>query len=299
MFPDEFDYYQADSVAEARDLLAEHAGAEVELLAGGHSLIPTMKSGLASPDILIDISGIDDLRGIEWGDDGVTVGATTTYAEFLDAEAVADVAPAFYDAVEHVGDRQVKNRGTIGGNLAHADPAADLPGAALAADAEITILGDDGERTVPADEFFLGMYMTDVGMEEIVTSVTLSGPSDRVTGAYAKKASPSSGYAIVGVAVRLELAEGEITRARVGANGALDHGVRLEPVEDRLTGATPGTDGLAEEAGAVALEAVDESRLMSDSQASAEFRGALLETYTTRAIADALERARANASTAD
>jgi carbon-monoxide dehydrogenase medium subunit len=287
MFPDQFDYHRASSVAEARELMREFSDDEVELLAGGHSLIPTMKSGLASPDILIDISQIDELSGITTEEDRISVGAVTRYADMLESDDLREAAPSFYEAVEHVGDRQVRNRGTVGGNLAHADPAADLPGAALAADASVTVVGDDGSRTIPGDDLFLGMYMTDVGPEEILTEVTFPRVDADVRGAYAKKASPSSGYAMVGVAVRLEVHDDEIQRARVGASGVLDHGVRLEPVEDLLTG-QPLTPDLAGSAGEAALDDIDESLLLSDAQASAEFRGALLETYTERAVAAAL-----------
>lgn len=289
MFPDQFDYHRAASVSDARDLMREFADEEVELLAGGHSLIPTMKSGLASPDVLIDISDVDELAGITVEDDQVRVGAVTRYADLLESDVLRETAPSFYEAVEQVGDRQVRNRGTIGGNLAHADPAADLPGAALAADASVKVVGEDGRRTVPADDLFLGMYMTDVGPEEILTEVTFPRVEASVRGAYAKKASPSSGYAMVGVAVRLEVEDEEIQRARVGASGVLDHGVRLEPVEAVLTGEHLTAD-LASPASEAALEDIDSSRLLSDAQASAEFRGALLETYTERAVAAATEQ---------
>lgn len=298
MFPDEFDYYRVDSVEETRDLLAEFADQEVELLAGGHSLIPTMKSGLASPDVLVDISEIDELTGVTLEDDVVRMGAVTRYTELLADDALQTAAPAFYSAVEHVGDRQVRNRGTVGGNLAHADPAADLPGAALAADATATIVGEEGERRVPADDLFLGMYMTDVGPDEILTEVTVPRVEANVAGAYAKKASPSSGYAMVGVAVRLETVDGDIDRARVGTSGVLDHGVRLETVEEVLTGASLSEADPAA-AGDVALESIEETMILSDAQASAEFRGALLETYTERAVETALENARPESTLAD
>lgn len=298
MFPEEFDYYRADSVEEARELLAEFTDEETELLAGGHSLIPTMKSGLASPDVLVDISEIDAMSGVRVEEEVVRMGAVTSYAELLEHEELKTAAPSFYSAVEHVGDRQVRNRGTVGGNLAHADPAADLPGAALAADATVTIVGEDGHRRVSAEELFLGMYMTDVGPDEILTDVTVPRVDANVAGTYAKKASPSSGYAMVGVAVRLETVENEIDRARVGASGVLDHGVRLEAVEDVLTGATL-LDADPTAAGNEALEGIDETMILSDAQASAEFRGALLETYTERAVETALEDARGQQATLD
>ncbi|MFB6104171.1 MAG: xanthine dehydrogenase family protein subunit M [Halobacteriaceae archaeon] len=287
MFPDEFDYHAPDTVAAARELVADADG-EVELLAGGHSLIPTMKSGLSSPDVLVDIGDIPALAGVTETEDALEIGATTTYADVLEDGRLASVAPAFAAAIESVGDRQVRNRGTVGGNLAHADPASDLPGAALAVDATVTVRGDDGERSVPADEFFLGMYMTAVDPGELVTTVSVPKRDERVVGAYQKKPSPSSGYAMVGVAVDLTVADAEIVSAGVGANGVMDHGVRLDPVEDALT-ATPVADVDPEAVGERATEELDTGLMMDDLQASAEFRAALLETYTERAVAEAID----------
>ncbi|PSQ65602.1 MAG: xanthine dehydrogenase family protein subunit M [Halobacteriales archaeon SW_9_67_24] len=217
MYPDEFDYYEAGSVGEALDLLNEHSGAEAELLAGGHSLLPAMKTGLSSPDVLIDISGIDAMQGIEADGDTLSIGAMTKYSDLTESDAVAEHAPALAEAVRQVGDVQVRNRGTIGGNLAHADPAADLPGAALASDAALVVEGPDGERSIPADDFFFGMYTPDVGPDELLTRVEVPS-ADGGVGAYAKKPSPSSGYAMVGVAALLDTDGGTVTSARVGAN---------------------------------------------------------------------------------
>ncbi len=289
MYPARFDYYEAGSVEEALDLLADHDDAETELLAGGHSLIPTMKSGLASPDVLIDLGGIDGLRGIERGDGTTSVGAMTPYADIAGDDALRDDCSVVSEAAQAVGDIQVRNRGTIGGNLAHADPASDLPAAALAADATVVVEGRDGERSVPADDFFLGMYTTDVGDDELVTRVELPH-ADGAGGAYVKKASPSSGYAMVGVAAVVEADGDEITGARVAANGALDHASRLEPVEEALVGEPLDADA-AEAAGEHATDDVEEWQLMDDLQASAEFRANLLRVYAGRAVAAAVERA--------
>ncbi|MDZ7702428.1 MAG: xanthine dehydrogenase family protein subunit M [Halobacteriales archaeon] len=290
MYPGRFDYVEATSVEEALDLLAEHADAETELLAGGHSLIPTMKSGLASPDVLIDLGGVDDLRGIEHGDGVTTIGAMTPYADIVDDAALREASTAFAEATAAVGDIQVRNRGTVGGNLAHADPASDLPGAALAADATVVVQGRDGERSVPAEEFFVGMYTTDVGEDELVTRVELPHQPAGAGGAYVKKPSPSSGYAMVGVAATVEADGGEITAARVAANGALDHASRLEPVESALVG-EPLDPDVAEAAGGHATDDVEEWQLLDDLQASGEFRGHLLEVFAARAIDAAIERA--------
>jgi carbon-monoxide dehydrogenase medium subunit len=294
MFPDEFDYYEADSVPDAVDLLDQHSGEETELLAGGHSLLPAMKSGLSSPDVLIDVSGIDALHGVDVEDGRLVIGAMTSYSDLLDVDAAHEHAPAFVDAVSQVGDEQVRNRGTVGGNLAHADPASDLPGAALASDATIVVEGPGGERPIPVDDYFFGMYMTALDPGEIVTRVEIPSGADAL-GAYAKKPSPSSGYAMVGVAALVETDGGTVTSARLGANGVLDHGVRLEAAEDALEGESLDDDAI-EAAARVATEGVDEAMMMSDLQASAEFRATLLEAYTKRALASATDRAAAPAA---
>jgi carbon-monoxide dehydrogenase medium subunit len=294
MYPDEFDYHEAETVAEAIDLLEEHAMAETELLAGGHSLLPAMKTGLSSPDVLIDIGGIDELHGVSVEDDTLVVGAMTRYSEFLDAEGAHEHAPAFAAAVEQVGDRQVRNRGTVGGNLAHADPASDLPGAALASDVTLVVQGPDGEREVAAEDFFFGMYATDVGPSELVTRVEIPSAAGAV-GTYAKKPSPSSGYAMVGVAALLEVDDGEVSSARVGASGAMDHGVRLEAVEDALVGESLDEEAIEAAAGHAADD-LDTAMMMDDLQASGEFRARLLEVYTERALTEAMDRVSAPAA---
>jgi carbon-monoxide dehydrogenase medium subunit len=283
MYPDEFDYRSPETVAEALDLLVEHP--EAEILAGGHSLLPTMKSGLASPDLLVDIGSVEGLQGIETDGDAVSIGALTTYATVADSETVRENVGVFAEAAHAVGDVQVRNRGTIGGNLAHADPASDLPAAALAADATMVVQGPDGERRVDADDFFFGMYATDVAEDELLTRVEFPARPD-AAGAYAKKPSPSSGYAMVGVAVSLSVDAGLVEDAGVAANGVMDHGVRLDPVEEALVGTTPDADSVAA-AAASAADDLDEMMMMDDLQASAEFRAQLLESYTERAIEEA------------
>jgi carbon-monoxide dehydrogenase medium subunit len=293
MYPDEFDYYEATSVSEAVDLLGDHTGEDVELLAGGHSLLPAMKSGLSSPDVLVDLSGVDALHGVRVAGDTLEIGAMTRYSDLIDAGAAHEHAPAFTAAVEQVGDEQVRNRGTVGGNLAHADPASDLPGAALASDATLVAEGPDGEREIHVDEYFFGMYATALGPNEILTRVEIPSAPDAV-GAYAKRASTSSGYAVVGVAALVETDGGTVTSARVGANGALDHGVRLEAVEDALVGERLDDDTISAAAD-VAADGLDTDLLLSDLQASAAYREQLLGVYTERALEAATERTAAAA----
>ena len=286
MYPAQFDYEKAGSVSEAIDAISGHPDAE--LIAGGHSLLPTMKSGLAEPEMLVDIGDIDELHGIEHHNGHTHIGAMTRYADVAEDNTLWEEAPVVAETTEMIGDRQVRNRGTVGGNIAHADPASDLPGAVLAADATVHIAGPDGERSVDADDFFHGMYATDVGEDELVTGVQV--PHEGTAGAYAKKPNPASGYALVGVAVRLTMDGDTVSDARIGANGVMDHGTRLGPAEDAVEGQALSGDSIGA-AGDAAGSSLDEYMVMEDQQASAEFRLQLLGAYTERALEAAGERA--------
>lgn len=293
MYPGKFDYYRADSVAEAIDLLKDHADEEVELLAGGHSLLPTMKTGLATPDVLIDIGHIDDLTGINGGDT-TSIGANTRYAEIAASDVAWETAPVVAEAAQAVGDIQVRNMGTLGGNLAHSDPAGDPPAAVLAANATIHAEGANGAREIDVDDFFVAMYDTALEDTEILTSVDVPAIGDGDVGAYVKKPSPSSGYAMVGVAIRLKTDDGAVDSARVAANGALGHATRLKGVEDALAGESLGDDLV--DAASHATDGIEEWELMDDIQASADYRAQLLKVYTERAIESALDRVGATAA---
>ena len=166
MFAADFDYFRAGSVAEAEELLAKHPGAK--LLAGGHSLIPLMKLRLAAPETVIDIGQIAELRGIT-ADGGLTIGALTTHADLAASTEVKQHAEALAEAARHVGAATVRNRGTIGGNIAHADPASDLPTVLVALGATINIVGDGGERSIETDDFFQGIMMTALGDNDVLT----------------------------------------------------------------------------------------------------------------------------------
>lgn len=294
MYPSEFDYYRAESVEHVFDLINKHSGAE--LLAGGHSLLPTMKSGLAAPDVVIDIGDIEAMRGIEYDGNIASIGALTNYATIADTDELWDGATVLAEAASEIGDKQVRNRGTIGGNLAHSDPASDLPAAAIAANATLVAQNHDGERRIDADDYFLGMYMTDLAEDELITRIEVPRTNGKATGAYVKKPSPSSGYALVGVAARLHVDGGTVSSARIAANGVMDHGVRLGPVEDALEGQSL-TDETIESAAASADDDLDQSMMMDDLQASPEFRAQLLEVYTKRALERAADRVGATVST--
>jgi carbon-monoxide dehydrogenase medium subunit len=274
-------------VDHALELLDEHPGAE--LIAGGHSLIPTMKSGLASPDALVDIGDIEVLHGLEFDDDSVTIGAMTNYATIVDTDRIWEDVPVLAQAIHAVGDIQVRNRGTIGGNIAHADPASDPPAAVLAADATIHARGPDGDRTFPVDEFFHGMYATALAEDEILTAIEVPYQSRTAGGAYVKRPSPSSGYALVGVAAVVETDADEITGARVAANGVMDHAVRLTPVEEAVVGASIDDEDQLAAAAEQAADDLEEFMIMDDLQAGQEYRAQLLRVHTAEALESAVD----------
>ena len=289
MYPRSFEYHAATDVADALDLLAEHGDRDLELMAGGHSLLPTMKSGLATPEVVVDLGDVDELTGIDHRDGSTRIGAMTTYTALAQDDDL-DRTTCLAETAAAIGDEQVRNMGTIGGNIAHADPAADLPAAVLASDVTIHAQGPDGKREIPADSFFEGMFTTALGEDELLTAVEVPHLGSQDGAAYVKKASPSSGYAMVGVAAVLETDGDTITAARVAANGALDHAQRLSGVEDALSGESLDTDHVATTAAEHATDDVEDYMLMDDTQASAEFRAHLLEVYTRRAVETATER---------
>ncbi|WP_435348543.1 FAD binding domain-containing protein [Haloarchaeobius sp. HRN-SO-5] len=288
MYPEPFDYYRAETVEEALSLLDEHADSNPAVLSGGHSLVPTMKSGLASPDVVVDIGDIDAISGVDTGDGTLEVGACTRYETVVDNETVLAGAPLLAEATAEIGDKQVRSRGTVGGNIAHADPASDLPAVMLATDATIHAQGPDGTRSIPADEFFLGIYMTALSHDELLTGISIP-TVDEGTSAYVKKESPSSGYAMIGVAVRIQTADGTVSDAGVAANGAKNYAVRLDAVESLLEGRRPD-DISAAAAGEKAMDGIAVEEMMDDIQASQSYRAQLLESYTKRAVETALDR---------
>jgi len=282
VYPSSFDYKRASSIEEAIDLLQEHADRDAKLLAGGHSLLPMMKQRLANPDVVIDIGRIDSLRGISENGNNIEIGPLTTHSVLEDSEALLERVPALPVAASTIGDMQVRNRGTIGGNLAHADPASDLPAAFLVHEGSVVVRGPEGERRINAQDFFHGMFMTDVQQDEIITRFELPDASES-SGIYLKNASPSSGYAIVGVAVLLQIEDGTIHDARVGANGVLSHPVRLSEVEEALVDSETDSE-VFEEVSQQAGKSIDEADVLEDLQADAEYRLQLLKVYTERAL---------------
>jgi carbon-monoxide dehydrogenase medium subunit len=285
MIPAAFDYDRPTTVAEALALLSTHAG-EAKVLAGGQSLLPLMKLRVASVERLIDIGRLDELRGIRSLPDGrLSVGALTTYRELLESAAVMRYG-VLRDAVPHIGDVQVRNRGTVGGAIAHADPASDLPAILLALDAEVVVRSATGERTIPITACFHGAFQTAFHPDELLTAVILPAPREDAGSAYRTLEQRASGYSIVGVAVVVFTAGGAVREARVGITGVAEAAYRASAVEAALAGREPTADVVA----AAVAHAVDGVRVNADIHADAEYRAAMAAVYTRRALEAALAR---------
>ncbi len=287
MIPARFEYHRPTSVAEALQLLQRLPDAR--LLAGGHSLLPMMKLRLVTPAHLIDLGRIGDLRYIREDGGAVAVGALATHWMVESSALVRQKAPVLAEAASRIGDVQVRNVGTVGGSLAHADPAADYPAAVLALEAELTAEGSTGSRTIPAAEFFTGMFTTALRPNEILVQVRVPALPAQTGGAYLKFAHPASGFAVVGVAAVVTLdGSGRCVRARIGITGVGPAAYRARAVEDALAGAVLDEKTVAA-AAAVAAEGVD---VNEDVFASAQYRRHLAQVLTRRAVLAATERAK-------
>ncbi len=285
MFSADFDYFRAGSVAEAGELLAKHPGAK--LLAGGHSLIPLLKLRLAAPETVIDIGRIADLHGISVNDQ-LTIGALSTHADIASSADVQQLATALADAASQVGDPAVRNRGTIGGNIAHADPASDLPTVLVSLGATLTIVGPDGERSVDVADFFQGVMMTTLGNDDLITSIQIPTTSANQVSAYAKFAHPASRYAVIGVAAALTVNNGTCSAASVTIGGLVPSPTQCCTVEDAIRGQSLSGDTIAAAAATVGSDLGDD--LLGDVFASAEYRKAVAGVYVRRALTTAAER---------
>ena len=229
MFAADFEYYRAGSVAEACQLLAAHPGAK--LLAGGHSLIPLLKLRLAAPTAVVDIGRIGGLRGISNGSGALRIGALTTHAEIAAAADVKANAAALAEAAGQIGDPAVRNRGTIGGNVAHADPASDLPTVLTALGARFTVSSPDGERSIGAADFFQGMMATALGEQDILTAIHVPASGAGTGTAYVKFSHPASRYAVIGAAAAVTADGGTCTGASVVVGGVTPVPARCAAVE--------------------------------------------------------------------
>jgi carbon-monoxide dehydrogenase medium subunit len=285
MIPASFDYVVPTSVAETVRLLQQH-GDEAKIIAGGHSLLPTMKLRLAAPGVLIDIGKIAELRGIVVTD-RVSIGALTTHHMIATSDALRTACPILPECAAVIGDIQVRNRGTLGGSLAHADPAADWPPVMLALDAQISLMGPNGTRTLNAEDFFVDLLMTALEPEEVLTRVDLPTLGAGEGAAYVKLPHPASRYAVVGAAAYVTFASGNVTAARIGITGA---GVRAErqPAAESLL---VGSDGGAEAIAAAAAQSGSAMDVLGDIHAGEEYRRAMINVYTRRALTQAVARA--------
>ncbi len=285
MYPSAFSYHTPASVEEAVSLLQEH-GMDAKLLAGGHSLLPTMKLRLATPAHVVDMKGLrSSLQYIRDEGDAVAIGALTTHHMVETSNLLKERAPVLVHTATHVGDLQVRNLGTIGGSVAHADPAGDFPAAILASETEMVVQGPNGRRTVPAAEFFFGFFET--ALEEGEILVELRVPASRGGSSYQKFRHPASGYAVCGAAVVLEKEGDTVRKARVGITGVSDGAYRATGVEEALAGQSFSPE-LAATAAERAAEGVDP---LEDTFAGADYRRQLAKTYTKRALLEAWERA--------
>ena len=288
MHPYPFAYHRAGSIDEALQLLSTHAD-DGKLLAGGHSLLPVMKLRLAQPGHIIDITGVHELRGVQQIDGAIQIGALTTHHELATDPLITAHAGLLSQIAHVVGDQQVRHRGTIGGALAHADPAADYPAGVLALDAQVVARGPNGERVIPIGEFFVGFLTTALDPQELITAIRVplqTGTSYR----YEKLANPASGYAIVGVAAVVSKAsDGTIGEIKVGITGATDTAFRATAVEDNLRGGA----GDLESVKAAATLATNGIDVLGDIHAPVGYRTKVTQNLTRRAILTALEHANA------
>jgi aerobic carbon-monoxide dehydrogenase medium subunit len=283
VIPTEFAYQRATSLDDALARLAA-AGGQAKLLAGGHSLIPLMKLRLSEPQVLIDIARIPGLTGIKQKDGKIEIGAGTVHHDVASSSLIREQCPVVAEAAYAIGDPQVRNRGTLGGSLAHADPSADYPAAMIAAGAEIQIRSTTGTRSVKAEDFFIDLFTVDLQADEIVTAVLIEPAK---LSAYAKLHQRASHFAIVGVGASLDVSGGTVTSARVGLTGASTHATRLTKVESGLAGkqATKETIEQASRGAGADLEVVN-----SDLHGSEEYRRSMVEVFVRRALLGALVR---------
>ena len=280
MWPNKFEYARAESVAQALELISD----EGKFLAGGHSLLPVMKLRLSAPEHLVDIGRIGELRGIS-ANGGLSIGATTTHTEIADSADVQSMCAALAVACGQVGDQGVRNFGTIGGNIAHADPASDPPTVLVAAGANINIQGADGARSVGAEEFFVDLFETALDDGELITSVSVPDLSDHQT-AYAKFPHPASRYAIVGVCVALKMNGSSCEHAHVAVGGATVKAVKCAGAEAALAGSTLDDAALAAAADAVKADIAD--WLAGDVAYPESYRQQMAGVYLKRAVKAAL-----------
>ena len=278
MYAAEFDYVRASSIEEAISL--KRANEDSSLLAGGHSLIPAMKLRLSTPQKLIDISGLDQLKNISNNGSYISIGALCTHKQCAESDIIQSNCPALSDAASVIGDPHVRNKGTLGGALAHSDPQADYPGVVLALNATIIVEGSGGERTIEAVDYFTGLWETALGENEILTEVRI--PTDRANAnsCYLKFPQPASRYPYVGCGVSLSSSSGTCLDIRVGFSGVGEWAFRDSGIESALKGQPLNESTIASAAG----KAAEGKAVLSDHFVSEEYRRAMSKVFVKRAL---------------
>jgi carbon-monoxide dehydrogenase medium subunit len=284
MIPTSFDYVRAGSLKDALNALA--AGGGTKVIAGGHSLLPIMKFRLTQPTRLVDISRLDELKGIAEKGRGARIGAGTTYRELLESDLLRERFPLVIEATETIGDLQVRNRGTVGGSLAHADPASDMPAVMIAVDATFNLRSKRGKRSVQAREFFQGPFATGLADDELLTEIILPPLPSGAGSVYLSQDHPASGYAIVAVAAVVARKRKTVSHAVAALTGVGEVAFLCRSVESLV-----GSQGEPEAIARVAADATAGIEVNGDTFAPAEYRRHLAEVMTRRALATAVERA--------
>lgn len=273
MIPASFDYQKVKTIEEA---IAALSGGDEKIVAGGHSLIPALKLRMMRPSKLVDITGLLALKGITAEDGEIVIGAAATHADIANDKLIRSRLPFFAEAASRIGDLQVRNHGTIGGSLAHADPAADWPALVLAADAAIQVQGNDGKRRIKATDFFQGLFGTALQPDEIITAIRIPAPAEGTKTTYQKFEQPASRFAIVGCAV-MRLPDG---KTNIAFTGVADHAFRDANAEAGVSGRPLNNDTIA----AAINAALNGVAILSDHYASEEYRGHLAKVYLKKAL---------------
>ncbi len=286
MIPNNFEYFAPTTIDEALRLL-DQFGDEGKILSGGQSLIPVLKLRLAAPKAVIDLGRIKQLKQIKADGRTITIGANATHAEIANHAGLRQNCPLLCETAAQIGDQQIRNRGTLGGSLTHADPAADWPAAILALEAEIIARSSGGERAIKASEFFVEIMTTAVQPNEIVTEIRLPKPSQPNASVYLKVAQSASGFAVVGVAAQLKINNGKCEDVSIGITGLAPMAFRAKSAEDALRGRA--LDEATVDAAAGFADA-DASDAMEDIHASADYRRHLTRVYAKRAVRLAMAR---------
>jgi aerobic carbon-monoxide dehydrogenase medium subunit len=293
VIPASFRYAAPRSVAEAVDLLGAHE--EAKVLAGGHSLLPLMKLRLANPPVIVDINHIPGLSFIREDPDigRLRVGALARHVDFERSDLIRDRYPLLWDTARGIGDPLVRNRGTMAGAVAHADPAADWPAALLAADAEVIAQGPDGQRLIPIRELYVSILTTSLAADELVTEIRVPLPLPRSGGAYEKLERKVGDYAVIGVGVQVALnAAGDVAQAGIGLCNAGSTSIKATQAEAFLVGKPAAPDNVNE----AARLAMEDSDPVEDDRGPVDYKRAMVRELTRRALRRALTRAQGGAA---